>query len=273
MQRVVFVLGHRGMLGSMVHRTLASAGSRVLTSDERYTGAPDDPLIRDVVRSEADSVVNCLGITTARKATDQSLLIANALLPMELAARLDGRTLIHASTDCVFDGRRGGYGLADHPNALDPYGLSKRLGEACVVEPNVVVLRTSLVGPEAVTTRGLLAWFLSQTGPVDGWVDHRWNGITTLAWAELCIEILSGARPLGPGLHQPTTTTAVSKYELLQMFADAFGHRIEIRQVRNDNPRDMTLVPTVPMPELVVQLRELRASVREHVVASSPPRG
>jgi len=81
-----------------------------------------------------------------------------------------------ASTDCVFDGRRGRYRADEPPNAKDAYGLSKLVGEACVAAPNVVVLRTSIVGPPAGNGRGLLGWFLRQESPVDGWTDHLWNG-------------------------------------------------------------------------------------------------
>jgi dTDP-4-dehydrorhamnose reductase len=258
-RRAVFVLGHRGMLGSTVRRYLNEQGFDVLTSRLRYSGDPADELLAEVVQSRAEAAVNCIGITTARLVEDSSLLAANALLPVHLAAIMGDRLVVHASTDCVFRGDRGWYGADDRSDAIDPYGLSKRLGEACLAQPNVVVLRTSIVGPEEASARGLLAWFLRQSGPVDGWIDHRWNGITTLAWAEVCRAALDHDCRVAPGLHQPTTAGVESKYELLRLFAEIFDRAVEIRPVTTSAPIDRSLAPTIEMPPISTQLATLRA--------------
>ena len=169
------------MLGALVHRYLRERGHAVLTSDKRYCGEPIDELVQEVVNSPAEAIVNCIGVTPVSGASGREMMPANSLLSVHLSSMLGGRLLIHASTDCVFDGRRGWYRSDEPPNATDAYGLSKRVGEACVAAPNVVVLRTSIVGPPAGAGRGLLGWFLRQDGPVEGWTNHRWNGITTLA--------------------------------------------------------------------------------------------
>jgi dTDP-4-dehydrorhamnose reductase len=256
--RVTFVLGHRGMLGAVVHRYLRERGHVVLHSETRYCGQPIDELVQEVVNSPAEAIVNCLGAIPASGASGPEMMAANALLPVHLSSLLGGRLLIHASTDCVFDGRRGWYRADEPPNATDAYGLSKRVGEACVAAPNVVVLRTSIVGPPAGAGRGLLGWFLQAESPVDGWVDHIWNGITTLAWAELAADAVAG-RGLGPGIHQPTTAGEVTKEELLRRFGEVFEHRIDVRPVRTGQACDRTLVPTTAMPPLGQQLIELRA--------------
>jgi dTDP-4-dehydrorhamnose reductase len=246
------------MLGSVVYRYLLERGHSVLTTDSRYHGEPSDQLVRDVVASSADAVVNCLGVIPASGASTREMMAANGLLPVHLSSVLGGRLIIHASTDCVFDGRRGWYRVDEPPNATDAYGLSKRVGEACVAGPNVVVLRTSIVGPPASADRGLLGWFLRQERPVDGWTDHRWNGITTLAWAELAERTVSGLG-LAPGLHQPATAEAVTKHELLGMFGEVFDHRVAIRPVSTEQACDRTLLPTTTMPLLRQQLVALRA--------------
>jgi dTDP-4-dehydrorhamnose reductase len=256
--RVTFVLGHRGMLGALVHRYLRELGHVVLTSETRYSGQPIDELVQEVVNSPAEAIVNCLGVPPASGASGRETMAANALLPVHLSCVLGGRLLIHASTDCVFDGRRGWYRADEPPNATDAYGLSKRVGETCVAGPNVVVLRTSIVGPPAGAGRGLLGWFLRQENPVDGWTDHIWNGITTLAWAELAARTIAGSG-LGPGVHQPTTAHEVTKDELLRMFGEVFEHRVDIRPVRTEQACDRTLLPTTEMPPLRQQLMALRA--------------
>jgi len=256
-----FVLGHRGMLGNVVRRFLEEHGFSCLTTDHRYDGSPESPLVAEVAESDADVVVNCAGVTTQRQISDERLMVANALLPQHLAAAIGpSRLLIHASTDCVFAGGAGRHRVDQPPDATDPYGLSKRLGELVLHAPErrVLVLRTSIVGPEERSARGLLAWFLSQSGPARGWTDHLWNGITTLAWAKLAAEFATGKRPMDAGLQQPTTAEAMSKYELLQLFADVYDHRIGIEAVATGNGIDRTLEPTIEMPPLAEQLRELR---------------
>lgn len=248
------------MLGTVVHRHLREQGYGCIISDLRYEGHPDDPLMAEVAGSGVDVVVNCAGITMPRHVDDKRLFIVNALLPQHVAATLSGsQLLVHPSTDGVFRGDRMHAATAP-PDADDPYGLSKRLGENVLhtAGPTVVVLRTSIVGPEKQSARGLLAWFLAQRSAVQGWTDHLWNGITTLAWAKLCVEFATGVRAPATGLHQPTTATAVSKYELLQLFAEAYDHRVPIEPVATGRPVDRRLEPTIQMPPLAGQLAELR---------------
>lgn len=260
-QLTFFVLGHRGMLGHLLRDYVERHGHRTMVSDHRYGGDPADPLIADVLQARPDVVVNCAGITTHRGVADASLFVANSILPQHLAAVLTpSQLLVHPSTDCVFDGRRGDYRIEETPNSVDPYGLSKRLGELVPesARENVVVLRTSMVGPELATNRGLLAWFLSQPGPVNGWRNHRWNGITTLAWAELCLGIAEGRSSLGPGVHQPATESVVTKLELLELFGRVFGHDVDINPMETEIAVDRSLRPTHVMPPIEDQLRELK---------------
>ena len=63
-------------------------------------------------------------------------------------------------------------------------GKSKIGGEA--VNLNKYLLRGSIVGPEAAQGKSLLNWFLNQSeGKVNGFIDHMWNGITTLNFAKI----------------------------------------------------------------------------------------
>lgn len=121
-----------------------------------------------------------------------------------------------------------------------------------------MILRASIVGPPAAAGRGLLGWFLAQPGPVDGWTDHLWNGITTLAWAELAAKAVE-RRGLAPGLHQPTTAGAVTKEESIRMFGEVFDHRIDVRPIRTKQACDRTLLPTMTMPSLRTRRLALRA--------------
>ncbi len=64
------------------------------------------------------------------------------------AAKHVGATLIHISTDWIFDGMKAAYKEEDIPNPLNEYGRSKLKGERVVQESGVdhCIIRTSLYG-------------------------------------------------------------------------------------------------------------------------------
>ena len=64
-----------------------------------------------------------------------------------------GTRLIHISTDCVYSGNKGNYSENDIPDPLDFYGRSKLLGE--LSNNNAITIRTSIIGPEINTSKGL----------------------------------------------------------------------------------------------------------------------
>ena len=87
-------------------------------------------------------------------------------------------------TDCVFSGEVGGYFEDSFQDAKDIYGKTKIGGEAEHSEK--YLLRGSIVGPERGEGKSLLNWFLSQnSNKVNGFIDHMWNGITTLNFAKI----------------------------------------------------------------------------------------
>ncbi|MFO0810554.1 MAG: sugar nucleotide-binding protein [Gemmataceae bacterium] len=254
----VFVLGHRGMLGHVVAAHLVDRGIEVLTSDRRYEGVPRDPLVEEVRASGAAWVVNAIGRIKQKCRDLAELVLANGRLPVHLAARLAPcQRLLHASTDCVFAGDRGGYRTTDERDAGDEYGFSKILGEAAAAAGRCQVLRVSIVGPELSGGHGLLGWFFRQAGPVNGFTNHAWNGITTLEWAKRAHEVIAGTwEPPGP-LVQLASAGRVSKGELLRVTADVWGLPTEVRAVAAPDPVDRTLVGDVECPPIRDQLAEL----------------
>jgi dTDP-4-dehydrorhamnose reductase len=262
-ERRIFVLGHRGMLGHVVCRHAEEVGWEVVTSATRYAAAARDPLIEQVRESGASVVVNCLGLTKQRTDDRAALFVANAVFPVQLAMRmLPTQYLIHASTDCVFAGTRGEYRVDDEMDATDAYGFSKLLGEGVSRLPRVTVIRVSVVGPDRGDGRGLLAWFLRQPAneATPGYVNHRWNGITTLEWATLALthaeEHIRGG--LVPKVSQPGTE-CVSKYDLLCTFRDTLTPGREVAAIHAPESIDRTLVPTDRRPPFIQQLRRVAA--------------
>ncbi len=256
----VHVLGHKGMLGHVVARRLAEAGHRVLVSDRRFTGSPRDPLVEEVRDSGADWIVNAIGLIKQKSTEAADLRLINTQLPLHLAKRLrPGQRLIHASTDCVFDGLRGGYSTFEEYNAPDDYGWTKALGESVASPGRAWVIRVSIIGPDRGGGHGLMGWFLRQAGPVNGFTNHRWNGITTLAWAELAVRIIDAPERFPAPLFQAGSTEPVSKHELLRAIGKTWSHPIMIHPLAAPDTIDRTLVPDIDMGTVGEQLATMAA--------------
>src|SRR5687768_10465068 len=120
----VFVLGHRGMLGHIVARYLAQQGCEVITTPLRYAAQAQDPLIEAVRESGCIWVVNAIGRIKQKTDNPTDLYQANSLLPLHLGLRLhSNQRLVHASTDCIFSGKKGSYSVDSEQDAQDVYGL------------------------------------------------------------------------------------------------------------------------------------------------------
>ena len=255
----ILVLGHRGMLGHVVHRYLAENGFEVLTTDKRFTGGPEDKLITQVKNSDACWIINTIGKLDPNSIPALDLLLVNAQLPVHLKSFLrPDQRIIHASSDGVFSGKTGNYAVDAERDATDPYGFSKILGEVIAEPDRAFVIRTSIIGPSAEKNTGLLSWFLSQTSPVKGFTNHIWNGITTLEWTKLCTEIIAAPSAF-PSILQPACVTPVSKFEILQAIADAWAYKIAVSPTEHATPLNRTLLPTHKRPPIQNQLAEIAA--------------
>jgi dTDP-4-dehydrorhamnose reductase len=247
------------MLGHVVARFLEEQGCEVVTSPLRYGGAARDPLVETVRDSGCSWVVNALGRIKQKTEDASDLYLANSLFPIHLGARMrPEQRLIHASSDCVFSGRRGRYAIGDERDAEDLYGLSKALGEAAAQSGRCWVIRTSIIGPEQGTGWGLMGWFFRQSGDVNGYTNHLWNGITTLEWARVAWELMNGRLNTEVPLIQAGTWPPMSKCEVLRIIGKAWGLAVNVRPTEAKEAVDRTLLPTLERPGLEQQFSRLR---------------
>src|ERR1700754_2940951 len=222
----VLVLGSRGMLGSMLADTL----SDVTPIDRsRFDAGTDDPgALLDETRP--GWVINAIGkikptIDESDPASVERAYDINTHFPQRLAAAAGERgvRVIHAATDCVYSGQAGGYPETAEHDPGDVYGKSKSGGE--VVAPHVVNLRASIIGPELGDGRSLLAWLLGQPegAQLTGFTNHLWNGVTTYHYARICEGLVREAPEGLPATPHVLPGDVVSKAELLELLAAAFG--------------------------------------------------
>ncbi len=179
------------------------------------------------VRPQA--VINCVGIIKQLPTAQDPVLslTINSLLPHRLQRLCvaAGARLIHFSTDCVFNGRKGMYTEDDPSDALDLYGRTKFLGETA--GPGALTVRSSIIGRELSTASGLVEWFLSQRGrPVEGYTRAIYTGFTTLEMSRIIRRVLVDHPDL-QGTVQ-VSSEPINKYDLLVLLRKAYGMDVGI---------------------------------------------
>lgn len=173
-------------------------------------------------------VINCIGvikpfINDSNAEQVERAIHVNSIFPHIIARSTKGiARVLQIATDCVYSGSKGRYLETDPHDALDVYGKTKSLGE--VTADHVHHLRCSIVGPEMQSPKSLMEWLLGQPdgASVNGFVNHQWNGVTTLHFAKLCRAIIANDLEL-PQMQHIVPDSAVTKYDLLKEFALRYG--------------------------------------------------
>lgn len=278
----LLIIGSTGMLGNALMRFLAAsdgieAWGTVRRMPSAFQSAPyKDRIIAGIDVEDFDSVVgafsavrphaviNCVGLVKQLAEVDDPLraIPINALLPHRLA-RLSaavGARFVHISTDCVFSGAKGNYIESDPSDAQDLYGRSKYLGE--VDYPHAVTLRTSIIGHELDSARGLVGWFLSQRGPVRGYRRAIFSGLPTIELARVIRDRLLTSPHLRGVYH--VSAAAIAKYDLLRLVAAEYEHPRQMapddqvvidRSLDSSRFRRATGYIAPPWPQLVRDMR------------------
>ena len=250
------MLGSEGMLGQTVFDFLSRQGWSVTGTQFVDRAGPwyldasagMESWRQLLAEARCNYAINCIGILKpaigeSDAASMEMAIRVNALFPYEVAeaAAECGARVIHMSTDGVFAGGRAEpYCESDAADCTDHYGRSKALGECPAA--NVLNIRCSIIGRDAVERKGILEWFLRQPdgGVVDGFCDQRWNGVTTLQFARLCGAIIDNdifekARSVSR-VHHFCPNPVTTKHDLLCAWQAVTGKRVTVRPVESLNP-------------------------------------
>lgn len=242
------VIGAEGIAGTALMQALPDAlgtTRRAISSDPiRIMGSIDITYTEDLLRAfywaTPEAVVNCAGIVKSEcdKHSQYQVGMVNGRGPHTIAqiAKAFKCRVIHLSTDCVFDGTRGGRTENDLPDATDLYGRTKSNGEI-KTDPHCVTLRTSFIGRDRTYKRGLLEWLFTQKNETIGFTRAMWSGLSAPELARVVKKVLN-ARGLS-GLYH-VSGPVISKADLLEVLIKAFNLPCRVR--REDEPRiDRTL--------------------------------
>jgi dTDP-4-dehydrorhamnose reductase len=260
----ILVLGHNGMLGSMVYSYFSNKTDvyEVLTLNSRWG---DENFKKDISNSKVDFIVNCIG-AIPQKHKDNPAIYQTLNIDLPLFLDSLGVKVIHPSTDCEFSGElRAGelYTKKSFRDAQDPYGkskayVSKQLEDNSI---NTKIIRVSIIGPEKASNVSFLNWVLSSNGSVNGYTDHYWNGITTLEWSHICESLVRDWDSYAV-LNQFGTFPVVTKYEMVKKVCGVFGHDLEIFPVETGKIVNKCMESDRRLKTLDEQLIELKNIIK-----------
>ncbi len=239
----VIILGVDGMLGHKIAQTLQTKFT-LICSSRKNINLDDfgifnsllikidfikDNFIKIIDKIDFDIIINCTGVTSRRGINDnfENAKFINSELPRKLTQLVIKRDkkLIHFSTDCVFDGKKGNYLDDDKPDEKGIYGKSKAMGE--IISKNTLVIRTSIIGRELFNHTELFEWLFSMKNrKIQGYKNVIFSGVTTLWISNIVYLIISKYQNLSGIIN--VSSKPISKYELLLKLKNAFQLNIKI---------------------------------------------
>ena len=240
----VVVTGAGGQLGAAVMEELQAAHETIALR-RREADLTDDAAVRAVVdRVRPEIIVNCAAYNEVDAAEEQPITALNvnafAVRALARAAERHGATLLHYSTDFVFDGTvNRPYTEEDRPNPRSVYATSKLLGEWFAFDaPRVYVLRVESLfgraanGPEP---KGSVASILNRLIAGESprvFVDRTISPTYVIDAARATRELLERQAP--PGLYHCVNTGACTWFEFARELAHALGVETTLTPVRTN---------------------------------------
>ncbi len=147
----ILLIGKNGQIGWELQRELAGLG-KITATGKNELDLCDPARIRQTVREiKPGLIINAAAYTAVdmAEAEPDLAMAVNGTAPGILAeeAKKIGSTMIHYSTDYVFDGKipSGAYQEEDAPNPLGVYGQTKLAGEQAIAQQGIpyLIIRTS----------------------------------------------------------------------------------------------------------------------------------
>lgn len=245
----ILLTGSKGQVGSALRLVLPQ--SALISSDRNTLNLANPDSIRNTVRDcKPTIIINAAAYTTVDRAeTEADLAMAvNGVAPGILAeeAKRINATLIHYSTDYVFDGRKlTAYTETDTPNPLSIYGKTKLAGERAIQAVGAAhyILRTSWVYASEGTNFMNTILRLAHERPELRIVDDQIGAPTwARAVAEMTEKILTAGTDSQHGLYHFTAKGAVTWYGFARAILD------KVQTISGVVPPKLTPITTADYP-------------------------
>jgi dTDP-4-dehydrorhamnose reductase len=234
----VLLTGARGLLGAAIAREFQ--GAAVSAFDHEQLDVTAAAAVRAAVdRAAPDLIVNCAAYNNVDEAESQAAraldVNAFAVLTLAQAAAARGATLVHYSSDFVFDGEaERPYTEDDRPAPRSVYAASKLLGDWFALEaPNAYVLRVESLfgapgpGGARVGSLGTIVQRLARGEEVPVFVDRTVSPSSTADVAAATRALVESKAPAG--LYHCVNTGAATWDRIAGLAAEILGLPLRIK--------------------------------------------
>jgi len=231
----VLITGAKGQLGNAFQNFFAKNSIEFYATDSTID-ITELEMVRNFVKDKHIKVIiNCAAYNDVDKAECEwkKAYKINGMGPRNLAivANEIGATLVHYSTDYVFDGKKGkSYSIIDKPNPMSKYGESKLLGEQNVrdIATKFLLIRVSwLFGKGSKNfIRKVIKWSENQDS-IKVVIDQIASPTYTVDLVKATYELL---KKQTYGLFHITNSGYCSRYELAKYVLDLIGWKGKLKQ-------------------------------------------
>ena len=241
----VLVTGANGQLGTELrnasegsaHRFIFTDVSQVPGAETVYLDITNIDAVRIICASEdVDVIVNCAAYTDVEKAEGDigfaDLLNHTAAAHLATVACERKATLIHISTDYVFDGEGNvPYRETDSPSPLGAYGITKFAGERSIMNSgcNYLIFRTAwLYSPYGKNFVKTMARLTSTNDTVRVVFDQTGTPTYAADLARLIVKVISDGMLNRTGVYHYTNEGCISWYDLAVAVNRICGHGCKV---------------------------------------------
>lgn len=240
----ILVTGANGQLGREMHDSTiskASADTYIFTDVEELDITDIDAVRALVVSNKVDVIVNCAAYTNVDKAEDEKelsdLLNNKAVENLAVVALENNATLIHISTDYVFDGSaHTPYTEEITTKPIGVYGLTKLSGEQSVINSvcKHIIIRTSWLysayGNNFVKTMQKLT---SERDTLNVIFDQVGTPTNAADLADAITDIISNDKLQAQGTYHYSNEGVCSWYDFAVEIAEISGNSCEINPIHS----------------------------------------
>ena len=247
----ILVTGANGQLGTELreasfrsaHRFLFTDVSRIPGVDTTYLDITNREAVRLICDSERiDLIVNCAAYTNVDKAEDDYALadLLNHIAPGILAeaAKERGATLIHISTDYVFQGERCLPCREDWPtDPLGVYGVTKLQGEQAVKDAGCryILFRTAwLYSPFGKNFVKTMRQLTADRDSLNVVFDQVGTPTYAADLAALILHVIETGQLGKTGVYHYSNEGVCSWYDFACAIRDLSGNTCDIRPCHSD---------------------------------------
>ena len=239
----ILVTGANGQLGMEMRNVSAGSADRSIFTDVAELDITDADAVDRVIASEkVDVIVNCAAYTNVDKAEEDEqtadLINHRAVAILASAAAKYGATLIHISTDYVFDGLSCvPYKEDDATSPTGAYGRTKLAGEHAVIESGCryLIFRTAwLYSPYGKNFVKTMMKLTAEEGSINVVFDQVGTPTCAADLAALIYKVITERMLDRQGVYHFSNEGVCSWYDFAVEIRDLCGNTCDIRPCHSD---------------------------------------